>query len=108
MREGVFFRLLFLLWFIEGKIDTRVKGVMGDPPLFEDLSSNTRARSRRHDWQTIKNFSIHLFVTKIRLIAGPRFSQISTVMYLKIKLDIFLPDVLFSILAESNHFTLAS
>jgi hypothetical protein len=29
-------------------------------------------------------------------------------MYLKIKLDIFLPDVLFSILAESNHFTLAS
>jgi hypothetical protein len=27
-------------------MDTRVKGVMGDPPLFEDLSSSNRARSR--------------------------------------------------------------
>jgi hypothetical protein len=48
MREGVFFFsfffLLFSLWFIEGKMDTAAKGVMGDPPLFENLSSNNRAR----------------------------------------------------------------
>jgi hypothetical protein len=40
--------LLFSHWFIEGKMagktDTRVKGVMDDPPLFEDLISNNRTR----------------------------------------------------------------
>jgi hypothetical protein len=46
MREGFFcvFLILFSLWFIEGKMETRAKGVMGDPPLFQDLNSNNRAR----------------------------------------------------------------
>jgi hypothetical protein len=52
-------------------MDTRIKGVMGDPPLFDDLRSNNRARTQISfghdhplpptDWQTIKHLSIHVF-----------------------------------------------
>jgi hypothetical protein len=46
---GVFFRFFFYFFHfgllkVKWILGLRVKGVMGDPPLFEDLSSNNRAR----------------------------------------------------------------